>query len=149
MTDRTRRGFVAALLAGVALVASYGVFAAYAVAYLFPPRDQRRAARLFLGRRDGFPDGSAKAVVDQKGRTLLVLSRDGGLEAFDTRCPHLGCRVHWEPDRQRFFCPCHQGVFDAAGRAVSGPPADAGQSLARLPLDIDPASGTVFLRGEV
>jgi cytochrome b6-f complex iron-sulfur subunit len=148
MSEQSRRSFVAALLAGIGLAVSYLVFAGYAVAYLFPPPVRRQTARLFLGRRDSFPAGSATPVVDQKGRTLLVIAGDGALEAFDTRCPHLGCRVHWEPDHQRFICPCHQGVFDAAGRAVSGPPADAGQSLTRLPLDVDTASGTVFLRAE-
>ena len=148
MAEQTRRGFLAALLAGIGLVASYGVFAAYGIAYLFPPPSRRRAARLFAGRRADFPDGSAISVVDQKGRSLLILARGGRLEAFDTRCPHLGCRVHWEADHERFVCPCHLGMFDVAGTAISGPPAEAGQSLTRVPLDVDQTSGTVFLRGD-
>jgi Rieske Fe-S protein len=30
--------------------------------------------------------------------------------------------VRWIPDTQRFFCPCHNGVFDKTGSVVSGPP---------------------------
>ena len=144
-----RRGVLASLLAGAGLVLSYGLFASYVVAYLFPPATARRKGRLFLGRRGDFAPGSARPFVDQKGRTLLVVASGEALAAFDTRCPHLGCKVHWEPEEDRFFCPCHQGVFDREGRAVAGPPAAAGQSLARLPLDVDPRSGTVFLETEV
>jgi Rieske Fe-S protein len=143
-----RRGFLARVLAGAGLALSYGLLGAYALAYLFPPRARGGAARLFVGRRPDFAPGSARPFVDQKGRTLLILAGEAALEAFDTRCPHLGCKVHWEADKQRFFCPCHNGVFDRTGVAIAGPPADAGQSLARVPLDVDAASGNVFLRGE-
>jgi Rieske Fe-S protein len=38
-------------------------------------------------------------------------------------CLHsLGCKVHWEEERNAFICPCHDGVFDKAGNLVSGPP---------------------------
>jgi Rieske Fe-S protein len=144
MGEIGRREFLARLAARVGLAASYGLLAAYAVAYLFPPPARRRAQRLFVGRRDDFPPGTARPFVDQKGRTLVILADQAGLEAFDTRCPHLGCKVHWEPDRQRFFCPCHHGVFDRRGVAVAGPPAEAGQSLDRVPLEVDAATGTVF-----
>jgi cytochrome b6-f complex iron-sulfur subunit len=150
MEDRVvdRRSFLARALSAAGLVASYGLFAGYAVAYLFPPLARARAQRLFLGRRADFPPGAARAIVDQRGRALLVVAQAGGLTAFDTRCPHLGCRVHWEPDRDRFLCPCHNGVFDRQGVATAGPPAAAGQALTRVPLEIDATSGTVFLRSE-
>jgi Rieske Fe-S protein len=144
----SRRTFLTSLLAGLGLAASYGVLAAYAVAYLFPPHPRRTGRRLFVGRRQDFRAGTARPVIDQKGRSLIIVAREDRLEAFDTRCPHLGCRVHWEPEHERFFCPCHQGVFDAAGVATAGPPATAAQSLARVPLEVDAVSGTVFLTSE-
>ena len=33
-----------------------------------------------------------------------------------------GCRVRWISDENRFFCPCHNGIFDRQGNVVSGPP---------------------------
>jgi phenylpropionate dioxygenase-like ring-hydroxylating dioxygenase large terminal subunit len=45
--------------------------------------------------------------------------------------------VHWEAQNNRFFCPCHNGVFTPEGKATSGPPADAGQSLFRFPLKVE------------
>jgi Rieske Fe-S protein len=131
--------------AGLGLAVSYGLLGAYAVAYLFPPAARRRARRLFIGRVSDFPPGSARPFVDQRGRTLLIVAAEGRLRAFDTRCPHLGCQVHWEPRERQFLCPCHQGVFDQHGIAIAGPPAAAGQSLAQGVLEIDPRSGTVCL----
>ncbi|GIW39797.1 MAG: hypothetical protein KatS3mg076_0374 [Candidatus Binatia bacterium] len=141
---RDRRGFLSSVAAAVGLLASYGLLGAYGIAYLFPPRREKRRARLYVGR---LPDllEKPRLVSDPRGRSLLLLGIAGRLEAFDTRCPHLGCRVHWEPEKSRFFCPCHNGVFDSTGRAVAGPPAEAGQSLEKVPLEIDPNSGNVFL----
>jgi cytochrome b6-f complex iron-sulfur subunit len=148
MAEPTRRTFLAQALAGAGLAVSYGLLATYAIAYLFPPRARRRAQRLFIGRRAEFPPGSTRRYVDQRGRTLLILGRDAGIDAFDTRCPHLGCHVHWETERERFVCPCHQGIFDRDGVAIAGPPAAAGQALTRAALEIDAVSGTVFLKDE-
>ncbi len=145
MADSGRRGFLAWLLAGAGLAASYGVLGVYAVAYLLPPASRRRPRRLFVGRVADFVPGSVRSFVDQRGRPLLIVAAADRLRAFDTRCPHLGCQVHWQPDEQRFFCPCHQGAFDRNGVATAGPPAAAGQSLAEGVLDVDPRSGTVFL----
>src|SRR6185295_15648157 len=60
----TRRGFLARALAGGGLLVSYGLFAAYAVAYLFPPPLRARAQRLFIGRRPDFAAGSARPYTD-------------------------------------------------------------------------------------
>ncbi|HJO04219.1 MAG TPA: Rieske 2Fe-2S domain-containing protein [Acidobacteriota bacterium] len=63
--------------------------------------------------------------------------------ALSSTCPHLGCQVHWEPYNDRYFCPCHNGVFDPEGAGVSGPPGDAGQSLPRYRLSIE--DGLLFI----
>jgi Rieske Fe-S protein len=47
---------------------------------------------------------------------------NGELVAHSNVCTHLSCLVHWEPEAQRFFSPCHAGVFDRMGNVVSGPP---------------------------
>jgi cytochrome b6-f complex iron-sulfur subunit len=145
MDGPTRRTFFAQLFAAMGLALSYGLFGAYALSYLFPPAAQRRPRRLFIGRRTDFAPGSARPFVDQRGRSLLIVAEAGSLRAFDTRCPHLGCQVHWDATDRRFLCPCHQGVFDANGVAIAGPPAAASQSLAQAELAVDAASGTVFL----
>jgi phenylpropionate dioxygenase-like ring-hydroxylating dioxygenase large terminal subunit len=45
--------------------------------------------------------------------------------------------VHWEPQNDRFFCPCHLGTFDPEGRPTGGPPLSANQSLPEYPLRVE------------
>ena len=67
-----------------------------------------------------------------------------GFLALSSVCPHLGCQVFWESAKDRFFCPCHNGSFDAAGKATSGPPADANQSLTQYPTKI--LDGALYIK---
>lgn len=46
----------------------------------------------------------------------------GRFSIMDARCTHLGCPVSWSAAEDLFLCPCHEGVFDAQGKVVSGPP---------------------------
>lgn len=43
-------------------------------------------------------------------------------------CPHKGCEVVWEQNRNRFSCPCHESYFTVDGARISGP----------SPRDLDP-----------
>jgi menaquinol-cytochrome c reductase iron-sulfur subunit len=52
-------------------------------------------------------------VLTPNGQDYVVLSNV---------CTHLGCRVRWIPEKDGFFCPCHNGVFAKDGTVVSGPP---------------------------
>jgi cytochrome b6-f complex iron-sulfur subunit len=72
------------------------------------------------GVADSFPPRSVTEFPD--GRFYLVRAADGGFLAVYRRCTHLGCTVSWEPEQNRFFCPCHASTFDIHG-AVLNPPA--------------------------
>ena len=37
-------------------------------------------------------------------------------------CTHLACTVQYRPERSDIWCACHDGVYDANGTNVSGPP---------------------------
>ncbi|MFI5386972.1 MAG: ubiquinol-cytochrome c reductase iron-sulfur subunit [Fimbriimonadales bacterium] len=53
----------------------------------------------------------------------VYLHRSGDqLFAFDPTCTHLGCRVEFQNNRKKYFCPCHGGVFKDNGDVESGPP---------------------------
>lgn len=55
--------------------------------------------------------------------SVYVLTTDGReFVVISNICTHLGCKVRWIPDRDGFFCPCHNGVFSKDGSVVSGPP---------------------------
>lgn len=57
-------------------------------------------------------------------RSLVYVKRvdENHLSAISATCTHLGCIVSWDEAQNRFKCPCHNGVFDANGEVVSGPP---------------------------
>jgi len=84
------------------------------------------------------PSGATAAIARQ-----AVSGDVSDFIALSSTCPHLGCKVHWEGPKSRFFCPCHSGAFDPTGKAIAGPPADAGQSLLRYPLKIE--NGLLFI----
>ncbi len=54
----------------------------------------------------------------------VLLHRPGGeWVAYSQKCTHLSCAVYYENDRDRLYCPCHEGVFDpATGEPTAGPP---------------------------
>jgi cytochrome b6-f complex iron-sulfur subunit len=86
--------------------------------------------------------------VAPTGERITLARRGAGGSAEDfvalsSTCPHLGCQVHWEPQNERFFCPCHNGAFDPQGHAIAGPPFEAGQSLPRYPLEV--RDGLLFI----
>lgn len=65
---------------------------------------------------------------------LLVRKPDGSIVAFSRRCTHLSCPVEFEPDRNRLYCPCHNGAFSLEdGRVLQGPPPEP---LPQIMLDI-------------
>ncbi len=56
-------------------------------------------------------------------QAMLVRLPGGRLVAYSQKCTHLSCAVYWQPEEGRLYCPCHDGVFDAAtGEPVAGPP---------------------------
>ena len=141
----SRRDFVAAALMGSGLLLAYGTMAVQSMLFLLPKRLQPRTRLLFAGRVDQFEVGSVRSFLDLDGNPILIRRGAEGFVAYSSTCPHLGCRVHWESEEGIFFCPCHRGVFDESGKAVSGPPADAGQDLSHVNLKVDDAAGVIYI----
>jgi len=141
----TRRSWIISAVMAVGLVLSYGVLAAQGVLYLLPPLVKPRTRKLFAGQLAEYGLGSVRTVLDLQGNQILVKRGREGIKAYSSVCPHLGCRVHWQQEEGRFFCPCHRGVFDADGVAIAGPPADAGQRLGEVPVTVDTKGGVVYL----
>jgi len=107
----SRRSWLASLAMGIGLVSSYGIFAFEGLLFLLPQRLKTPTRRLFAGQIDQFQIGAIQGVLDLQGNEILVKRDKQGLRAFNSTCPHLGCRVHWQADQQRFFCPCHNGAW--------------------------------------
>lgn len=139
-----RRGFLknasrVAMTAG--LVGGYGSFVAVAGRFLYPAT-RGDLTWQFVSEVDGIKVGEAVRYRGPSGETINITrrSRNGDADDFialSSTCPHLGCQVRWEEQNNRFFCPCHSGVFDPSGKAISGPPGEAGQTLGRYDLKVE------------
>jgi Rieske Fe-S protein len=139
-----RRAFLkhasrAAMAAG--LIGGYGGFVAVAGRYLYPARSGDVMWQ-FVTEVAGVAVGQAVRYRGPSGETINIARRARNGDASDfialsSTCPHLGCQVRWEGQNNRFFCPCHNGVFDPSGKAIAGPPGDAGLSLPRYELRVE------------
>ena len=115
----TRRDWLSRVLMGLGLLLSYGTLAAQGLMFILPRRLKPKTRRLFAGQIDQYELNSVQRFFDLQGNEILVKRSPSGFEAFSSTCPHLGCRVHWVPEQQVFFCPCHRGVFNADGVPIS------------------------------
>lgn len=116
------------------LVLSYGTGLLFALRYVYPVRGQRRLRTIFLAPASDLLTGESKTYTLPDGNQALVTNTGGEVVALSNTCPHLGCKVHWETRNQRFFCPCHAGVFNSDGVATAGPPAAEGKNLKKFPI---------------
>jgi len=129
------------------LAGAYGLFAFIAARFLYPARPARREW-MFVTEADTLDVGDSLLYRGPSGETVNVArqKQDGSTDDFialSSTCPHLGCSVQWEAQNNRFFCPCHNGEFDASGKGYAGPPGDAGLELPRYPLKIE--TGLLFI----
>ena len=76
-----------------------------------------------------------KEVVFKDGVYLVGLER--GVKAFADTCPHLGCKVDYQPGASRFRCPCHGSEFEINGNKIKGP---ANKDM--VPLDVRAKGGS-------
>ncbi len=91
------------------------------IAYLVPPRKKKKFHKYLVAEELELPVGQAKEITISKKPVFVVRLKEG-YKVYSGVCTHLGCIIHWEEDKQRFYCPCHKGVFDKYGNVVSGPP---------------------------
>jgi Rieske Fe-S protein len=129
------------------LAAGYGAFAYVAGKFLYP-MESRSKAWMFVCQASTIRAGKSLKYRTPAGATVNI-ARAGETDvvesfvALSSTCPHLGCQVHWEPQNDRFFCPCHNGVFTPSGKAIEGPPAEADQSLPQYELRV--AGGLLYI----
>ena len=67
-------------------------------------------------RRDGWQITAIQQTV------YLVPTQGAQPRVLSAACPHLGCTVQWNPQREQFDCPCHGGRYASDGTRLAGPP---------------------------
>jgi len=114
----TRRIVLKGLLGFVGAIGCGGL--AYGI-YRFLAPNAGASAPVEISLNDLFPGGT---YAFQYGSSPGIVFRgeEGTVRAFSLVCTHLACTVSWNPEKKIFYCPCHEGLFDAEGRVVSGPP---------------------------
>jgi cytochrome b6-f complex iron-sulfur subunit len=133
--DESRRKFINVCLGGVGVL---GVAAFAAVSYpvvryyLIPPSDKNNKGKINIPLA-ALVTGEARFFEFNGAAAVVVKKQDGNLTVLSAVCPHLGCIVQWETERQDFLCPCHAGYFTADGAVISGPPPRA---LAKIPFTV-------------
>jgi Rieske Fe-S protein len=74
---------------------------------------------------------------------VLVRTGEQNFVAFSQKCTHLSCAVVPQPEKNCFFCPCHEGKFDIeTGKPLAGPPR---RPLPRIKLEI--LNNTIYATG--
>jgi menaquinol-cytochrome c reductase iron-sulfur subunit len=129
-----RRNFMKAAIAGIGglIGAALGL---PAIPYIMGPALQKESDNwLQLGSISkvelNIPTLFKKTIETQTGWinteeeiSVYVLTSNGqDYVVMSNVCTHLGCRVRWIPEKDGFFCPCHNGVFSKDGTVVAGPP---------------------------
>ena len=71
-----------------------------------------------------FTAQAAKELAVHGAHTVKGLAKHllpAGSEEIIPNCPHMGCRLEWNPDGESYDCPCHGSRFDREGHLLEGP----------------------------
>jgi menaquinol-cytochrome c reductase iron-sulfur subunit len=61
----------------------------------------------------------------EEPKSAWVYKEGDKIVALSPVCKHLGCTVNWNSDPKnpnKYFCPCHYGLYDKDGKNVPGTP---------------------------
>lgn len=67
---------------------------------------------------------AAKGLAMHGAYTVKGLAKHllpSGNKEIVPNCPHMGCRLEWNPEEESYDCPCHGSRFDRQGRLIDGP----------------------------
>lgn len=117
-----RRRFVQALLGG-GLIASAASFFYPLLKYLSPPPAVDLGSDVVVAGKVGdLKPNTSKIFRFGSKPGLLIQESSGEYRAMSATCTHLSCTVQYRNDTHQVWCACHNGIYDMAGRNVSGPP---------------------------
>jgi Rieske Fe-S protein len=121
--DQSRRRWLTYLL-GTSLGASVASFIYPVLRYIVPPVSSEPSLseiELDVKASDVLPN-SGRIVPFAGKPVILFRTASGELKALTATCTHLACTVQYRGDRSDIWCACHNGVYDANGTNISGPP---------------------------
>jgi Rieske Fe-S protein len=111
------------MLLGGGLFASALSFFYPVLRYLVPPRlTDMGGDTVVAGKVGELRPNNGKIFRFGSRPGLLMLGSDGQYRALSATCTHLSCTVQYRGDLRQVWCACHNGMYDLAGRNLSGPP---------------------------
>ena len=116
----SRREF--AKLLGCAMLAGAGIAAARPLVLVRKPK---ATEPLLVARAEEIPIGGSRLFryPTEHDPCIVVRLAADRFVAYSQSCTHLMCPVHFQPEKQQFVCPCHEGYFSAFdGAVLAGPP---------------------------
>lgn len=117
----SRRRFLGNAFMTLGVGLGFGTAIVRAGQFLIPKEKEKKAGEVLIATVSDIPE-KAPLPVEIAGNKALLLKTNEGFVAFSRKCTDLGCLVSWDSNRERFVCPCHQGVYDKNGKNISGPP---------------------------
>jgi cytochrome b6-f complex iron-sulfur subunit len=110
-------------LLGGGITASLASFLYPVIKFINPPDvPEASVNEVVAGNVREFKPGSGKIVKFGSKPVLLIRLGESDWRAFSAVCTHLNCTVQYQEARGQIWCACHNGLYDMAGRVVSGPP---------------------------
>lgn len=148
-----RRTLLGRLIAGLAALGGMLLGVPLLGTLVAPVFLRRERPWIEIGPLDAIPIGEPRQLdcvsKEQDGwleksvrRSVWVVRTDAEhVTVFNPKCTHLSCAYRWEADQQRFFCPCHGGIYDITGKVLGGPPP---RPLDSLPAKVE--GGALYIR---
>ena len=111
------------LLLGSGVLGSIASFLYPAFRYIIPPPVPESTSRSVVAAKlNQLKLNAAKIFQFGSKPAILIRSATGEFSAMSAVCTHLNCTVQYREDLHQIWCACHNGLYDLAGRNVSGPP---------------------------
>ncbi len=121
LKSTSRRDFLARIFMGGGLIVAATAFLRDVWQFLYPDTSKHTFTKFMVANVDDIPLGKTREI-EVGGVPLHVVHLKEGFKVFSGICTHLGCLVKWEGNKNRFYCPCHGGVFATDGHVLAGPP---------------------------
>jgi len=65
--------------------------------------------------------GHAQIIDTENGILGIYKDEDGNVFTVNRKCPHMGCRLSFNPIEKTWDCPCHGSRFTYLGQVIESP----------------------------
>jgi len=118
----SRRRFLDILL-GTSAFATLGAILYPVFRFMVPPQIvEAQQNSVVAAKTSELANNTGKIFKFGSKPGLIVRTDTGEVKAFSASCTHLDCIVQYQPEAKNILCACHNGIYDLAGKNVSGPP---------------------------